>query len=195
MAQTLGKARTVCSQGAVPNCAKIQHNARGQEKPQKTKSLARSEAMRKRWQDREYAAAMADLSRQRMLAQLGDQHFLARLRTGYSAYLADDDRKAPLRARAAKRMSALWLDPGFRERRLEAVQASLAHRQGSSLRMARMNRDPSIIRKQKAARRGIGVEIPGWVPRELWDDYLDLASMYGEEIAASYTRTNKAIAS
>ncbi|MBM3578782.1 MAG: hypothetical protein FJX40_14275 [Alphaproteobacteria bacterium] len=43
----------------------------------------------------------------------------------------------------------------------------------------------------KRAKRGCAVEVPGWAPAELVDDYLDVAASHGEEAAASFVRRLK----
>lgn len=79
--------------------------------------------------------------------------------------------------RSRARMAAMNSDPGF-------VAAS-------SQRLRRLEADPIFVARRIAKRRGLDVEIPQWVPRDLWIEFLDIAAEFGEEYAASHARKIK----
>ena len=83
------------------------------------------------------------------------------------------------RARNAAAVKANWQDPEFRARNAAAVKANW--------------QDPEFRAKQSAATRakGTGVQVPSWVPAGLVDDYIDIAVLQGEEMAASAVRRMK----
>lgn len=66
---------------------------------------------------------------------------------------------------AAAAMKANWQDPAFREKQ---VAASKAHHASKK------------------------IEVPGWVPVSLHDEYCEMARASGEEAAASHCRRLKA---
>ena len=61
----------------------------------------------------------------------------------------------------------------------------------SAERLRKFQRDPTFLARRIAKRRGLDIEIPQWVPRDLWTEYLDIAADFGEEYAASHTRKIK----
>ncbi len=86
-------------------------------------------------------------------------------------------------AGAAARMKALHADPEFKA----------AHAARSSARMKALNADPEFKARHRAAirRHFDGCEVPSWVPADLRDDYIDVARLSGEEVAASHVRRLK----
>jgi hypothetical protein len=61
----------------------------------------------------------------------------------------------------------------------------------STQRLGRLQADPMFLARRMAKRRGLGIEIPQWVPRDLWTEFLDMAADFGEEYAASHVRKMK----
>ena len=60
-------------------------------------------------------------------------------------------------------------------------------------KMRALHADPEFKAHLIAARKGVpDVAIPRWVPRDLWVEFLDVASERGEEEAASHIRRLKA---
>ena len=57
-------------------------------------------------------------------------------------------------------------------------------------RFRRLQADPMFDARRMAKRRGLDIEIPRWVPRDLWTEFLDMAE-FGEEYAASHVRKMK----
>jgi hypothetical protein len=47
------------------------------------------------------------------------------------------------------------------------------------------------VARRIAKRRGLDIEIPHWVPHDLWTEFLDMAAEFGEEYAASHVRKIK----
>jgi len=79
------------------------------------------------------------------------------------------DRKfaAAHRERSRARMIALNSNPEF-----VAV---------STQRLGRLQADPLFLARRMAKRRGLSIEGPQWVPRDLWTEFLDMAADFGEE--------------
>ncbi len=63
----------------------------------------------------------------------------------------------------------------------------------SAARMKALNADPEFKARHRAAirRHFDGCEVPSWVPADLRDDYIDVARLSGEEVAASHVRRLK----
>ena len=61
----------------------------------------------------------------------------------------------------------------------------------STRRLRRLAADPIFVARRIAKRRGLDIEIPHWVPRDLWTEFLDMAAEFGEEYAASHLRKIK----
>ena len=76
-------------------------------------------------------------------------------------------------------MKALHADPEFKARHAERMKA--------------LNADPEFKARHRAAirRHFDGCEVPSWVPADLRDDYIDVARLSGEEVAASHVRRLK----
>jgi hypothetical protein len=52
--------------------------------------------------------------------------------------------------------------------------------------------DPEVRARIKASRAGArGVMIPKWIPPDLWDEFLEIAAVEGEEVAAGHIRRLK----
>ena len=79
--------------------------------------------------------------------------------------------------RSRARMAAMNSDPEF-----------VAN---STQRLRRLEADPIFVARRIARRRGLDIEIPQWVPRDLWTEFLDVAAEFGEEDAASHVRKLK----
>jgi hypothetical protein len=96
------------------------------------------------------------------------------------------------------RMAARHKDPKFaavhseRSRtRLAAMNSNPEFVAASTQRLRRLRADPIFEARRIAKRRGLDIEIPQWVPRDLWTEYLDVAAGFGEEYAASHARRLK----
>ena len=75
---------------------------------------------------------------------------------------------------------------------MKALHADPAFKAATSSRMKALHADPAFKAKQLAGIKGIpGVRVPQWVPRDLWDEYLETAAELGEEFAASHMRRLK----
>ncbi|MCI0599383.1 MAG: hypothetical protein L0Y60_07645 [Beijerinckiaceae bacterium] len=86
---------------------------------------------------------------------------------------ADPEFAARNRERARARMRKLNADPEFAARNRE--------------RMRKLNADPELAAK----RARLNVQIPQWVPRDLWQDFIDAARQSDEIDAARHVRRLK----
>jgi hypothetical protein len=130
----------------------------------------RSQARKKAWADPEVRARMSQ-ARKKALA---DPEVRARMSQASKKALADPE----VRARMSQARKKAWADPEVRARMSQASKKALA--------------DPEVRARMKAARAGAkGVEIPKWVPVDLWDEFLEMAAYQGEEAAASHIRRLK----
>jgi hypothetical protein len=96
------------------------------------------------------------------------------------------------------RMTARHTDPKFaeahRERsraRMVAMNSNTEFVASSAQRLRRLQADPIFVARRMAKRRGLDIEIPRWVPGDLWTEFLDMAADFGEEYAASHVRKIK----
>ena len=95
------------------------------------------------------------------------------------------------------RMVARHKDPKFaaahseRSRaRMVAMNSNAEFVAAKTERFRRLQADPMFDARRMAKRRGLDIEIPRWVPRDLWTEFLDMAE-FGEEYAASHVRKMK----
>jgi hypothetical protein len=102
------------------------------------------------------------------------------------------------RAANSARMVARHNDPKFAAAHSERSRARMAAMNShpefvaaSTRRLRRLEADPIFVAHRIAKRRGLDIEIPQWVPRELWTEFLDMAAEFGEEYAASHVRKLK----
>jgi hypothetical protein len=109
-----------------------------------------------------------------------------------------DAATAANRAANSERMVARHKDPKFaaahRERsraRMAAMNSYPEFVAASTQRLRRLEADPIFVARRIAKRRGLDIEIPQWVPRDLWTEYLDVAAGFGEEYASSHARRLK----
>jgi hypothetical protein len=96
------------------------------------------------------------------------------------------------------RMVARHTDPKFaaahseRSRtRMATMNANPDFVAASAQRLKRLRADPIFEARRIMKRRGLDIEIPQWVPRDLWTEFLDVAAEFGEEYAASHVRRIK----
>jgi hypothetical protein len=96
------------------------------------------------------------------------------------------------------RMAARHKDPKFAAAHSERSRTRLATMNSnpefvaaSTQRLRRLRADPIFEARRIAKRRGLDIEIPRGVPRDLWTEYLDVAAGFGEEYAASHARRLK----
>ena len=83
-----------------------------------------------------------------------------------------------VRARMSQARKKAWADPEVRARMSQARKKAMA--------------DPEVRARIVTARAGAkGVEIPKWVPVDLWDEFAEIAALNGEEAAASHCRRLK----
>ncbi len=100
------------------------------------------------------------------------------------------------RARRSAYTRALFADPARRAARLAAMQAGRAAMQaGRAAKWAREGRviAPKPPRREKKARAvakpaRLSARPPAWVPRDLRQEFVDAAKLYGAEKAASIVR-------
>jgi hypothetical protein len=102
------------------------------------------------------------------------------------------------RAANSARMVARHKDPNFAAAHSERSRARMAAMNShpefvaaSTQRLRRLEADPIFVARRIAKRRGLDIEIPQWVPRDLWTEFLDMAAEFGEEYAASHVRKIK----
>jgi len=96
------------------------------------------------------------------------------------------------------RMVARHKDPKFAAAHSERSRARMATMNSnpefvaaSTQRLRRLQADPIFEARRIAKRCGLDIEIPQWVPRDLWTEFLDMAAGFGEEYAASHVRRIK----
>jgi hypothetical protein len=96
------------------------------------------------------------------------------------------------------RMVARHKDPKFtaahseRSRtRMATMNANPGFVAASAQRLKRLRADPIFEARRIMKRRGLDIEIPQWVPRDLWTEFLDMAAKFGEKYAASHVRRIK----
>jgi hypothetical protein len=96
------------------------------------------------------------------------------------------------------RMVARHKDPKFAAAHSERSRTRMATMNAnpdfvvaSAQRLKRLRADPIFEARRIMKRRGLDIEIPQWVPRDLWTEFLDVAAEFGEEYAASHIRTIK----
>ena len=83
-----------------------------------------------------------------------------------------------VRARMSQAHKKAWADPEVLARMSQASKKAMA--------------DPEVRARIVTARAGAkGVEIPKWVPVDLWDEFAEIAALNGEEAAASHCRRLK----
>jgi hypothetical protein len=109
-----------------------------------------------------------------------------------------DAATAANRAANSARMVARHKDPQFaaahseRSRtRMVAMNSDPEFVAASTQRLRRLEADRTFVARRIAKRRGLDIEIPPWVPRDLWTEFLDVAADFGEEYAASHVRKIK----
>ena len=103
-----------------------------------------------------------------------DPEVRARMSQAHKKALADPE----VRARMSQARKKAWADPEVRARMSQARKKAMA--------------DPEVRARIVTARAGAkGVEIPKWVPVDLWDEFAEIAALNGEEAAASHCRRLK----
>jgi hypothetical protein len=75
--------------------------------------------------------------------------------------------------------------------RMAAMNSNPEFVAASTQRLRRLQADPIFEARRIAKRRGLDIEIPQWVPRDLWTEFLDVAAGFGEEYAAFHVRRIK----
>jgi hypothetical protein len=90
------------------------------------------------------------------------------------------------RAAKSARMVARHKDPKFAAAHSERSRARMAAMNSdpefvanSTQRLRRLEADPIFVARRIARRRGLDIEIPQWVPRDLWTESLDVAAESG----------------
>ena len=146
-----------------------------------------SQAHKKAWADPEVRARMSQASKkaladpevrarmsQAIKKALADPEVRARMSQAHKKALADPE----VRARMSQARKKAWADPEVRARMSQARKKAMA--------------DPEVRARIVTARAGAkGVEIPKWVPVDLWDEFAEIAALNGEEAAASHCRRLK----
>jgi hypothetical protein len=96
------------------------------------------------------------------------------------------------------RMVARHKDPEFAAAHSERSRTRMATMNANpdfvaagAQRLKRLRADPIFEARRIMKRRGLDIEIPQWVPRDLWTEFLDMAAEFGEEYAASHIRRIK----
>lgn len=137
-----------------------------------------SERMRKLHTNPEFKARLQDRMRKQMLKWHADPAFAARNSARMRMRHADPKFKANHR----KRTREMHANPEFKE----------WHRKRVSEGIRKKRADPAHEAKRAATQAGLkGVQIPLWVPRDLWDDFIDVALQSDEIEAARHVRRLK----
>ena len=132
--------------------------------------LTKAQASKKAWADPEVRARMSQAHKKAW----ADPEVRARMSQASKKALADPE----VRARMSQARKKAWADPEVRARMSQARKKAMA--------------DPEVRARIVTARAGAkGVEIPKWVPVDLWDEFAEIAALNGEEAAASHCRRLK----
>lgn len=117
-----------------------------------------------------------------------------------AAYFDDPANMAAHRAGASAQMTAQWKNPDLAERFIAGAKKWAAEFnarpevvESARKRMTDLHADPAFASIHLAAVKKLPhVDIPRWVPRDLWGEFVEVAALHGEEAGARHVRQLKA---